>query len=415
MRVTILGVNFAPERTGIAPYTTGLARHLAEEHDVTVVTGLPHYPDWRVPEDDRCWHREEVDGRLRVIRVGHYVPRHMNAATRALFELTWAAHAGMVARRIPTDLVIAVVPALLGAHAARLVARRFGVPYGLIVQDVMGAAAQQSGVAGGRLVAGLTRNLETSALRAADGVCTIHPRLAHELTRLSGHRTDVVYNWTHVLRTPRAGRAMRRRLGWRDDEVIVLHSGNMGLKQNLEVVVDAARLAQRGNEPVRFVLAGGGSQLAKLQGYARGCTHISFVGSLGDDDYIDFLASADVLLVNERPGMSEMSLPSKLTSYLIAGRPVVAATDAHSGTADFVAASGAGVVTPPGQPQMLLEAVTETAANPATAHALAENGRAFAESHLTAKAAMAGYDQWVADLVNPSSDTVPAGVRHTNR
>ena len=49
MRVLIIGINYSPELTGIGPYTAGLAEHLASRgDDVTVITGLPHYPDWRI-------------------------------------------------------------------------------------------------------------------------------------------------------------------------------------------------------------------------------------------------------------------------------------------------------------------------------------------------------------------------------
>ncbi|MBD0321819.1 MAG: glycosyltransferase WbuB, partial [Aldersonia sp.] len=48
MRVKIVGINYAPETTGIAPYTSGLADGLAARgHRVEVLTGQPHYPQWR--------------------------------------------------------------------------------------------------------------------------------------------------------------------------------------------------------------------------------------------------------------------------------------------------------------------------------------------------------------------------------
>ena len=49
MRVLIIGINYRPELTGIGPYTADLAEHLASRGDrVTVITGLPHYPGWRI-------------------------------------------------------------------------------------------------------------------------------------------------------------------------------------------------------------------------------------------------------------------------------------------------------------------------------------------------------------------------------
>ena len=49
MRILVAGINYAPEVTGIAPYTTGLAEGLAQRgHTVDVWTGLPHYPQWQI-------------------------------------------------------------------------------------------------------------------------------------------------------------------------------------------------------------------------------------------------------------------------------------------------------------------------------------------------------------------------------
>ena len=53
-RILITTINYAPEETGIAPYSTGLAEHLASQgYQVTTLTGLPHYPAWRVSDGYR--------------------------------------------------------------------------------------------------------------------------------------------------------------------------------------------------------------------------------------------------------------------------------------------------------------------------------------------------------------------------
>ena len=400
MRVTLVGINFAPERTGIAPYTTAVARHLAEQHDVTVITGVPHYPDWTVPAEFRRWRADDTDGRLRTIRVRHVVPKEPGLIGRTAYELSYAARAAAASMRVPADVVIAVVPPLFGAHAARLIARRHKVPYGVIVQDIMGSAAAQGGVSGAKSVAGLATKLEASALRSASSIVTIHPRMGAELQRLAGADATptVIYNWTHVGSASRSRAEARTHFGWRDDQVIALHSGNMGSKQNLEVVVDAARLAQAQSPAVHFVLAGGGNQQANLERYAAGCPNLSFLGGVADADYVDLLQAADVLLVNERPGMTEMSLPSKLTSYLHAGRPVVAATEKAGATGEFISSSGGGIVTPAGQPQQLLDAVRSLAADSATADQLIATGQRFAREHLGEQQALAAYQTWVEEL-----------------
>jgi colanic acid biosynthesis glycosyl transferase WcaI len=191
----------------------------------------------------------------------------------------------------------------------------------------------------------------------------------------------------------------RRFFGWDDSEIIALHSGNMGSKQNLEVVVDAARRATAAGSPVRFILAGGGNQRPSLERYAAGNPNLVFMDGVGDDDYVDLLRSADVLLVNERPGMTEMSLPSKLTSYLHAGRPIVAATELGGATSEFVTASGGGIVTPAGDSSALLDAVLRIAGAAELSTAFTERGREFARTRLTAATALSAYERWVTDLV----------------
>jgi colanic acid biosynthesis glycosyl transferase WcaI len=64
VRVAILGISYAPEPTGIAPYTGGLARALSERgHDVQVLTGYPHYPQWKRDETSSGFrYQEELDG-----------------------------------------------------------------------------------------------------------------------------------------------------------------------------------------------------------------------------------------------------------------------------------------------------------------------------------------------------------------
>src|SRR5690349_4910819 len=141
LSIRIYGINYAPEETGIAPYTTGLAQHLASSgHRVTVATGLPHYPAWRVPDDQRHSRNEQTGG-VDIHRRRHYVPRRASAARRGLYELTFYG-SGLLARGLPdADIAIGITPSLSGALLAASWAKRHNRPYGLIVQDLMGLAA----------------------------------------------------------------------------------------------------------------------------------------------------------------------------------------------------------------------------------------------------------------------------------
>ena len=189
-------------------------------------------------------------------------------------------------------------------------------------------------------------------------------------------------NWTHLQPTPAIDTAAARaQFGW-GDETIVLHAGNMGVKQGLHNVVDAAALAASRGDDVKFVLLGGGGDRARLEALGVGIPTLQFMPSLDDAQFAAAIGSADVLLVNEKAGVSEMAVPSKLTSYFSAGRPVVAATDPSGITADEVRAAGSGIVVPAGNPKLLLDAVLELGADKERCRLLGANGRRYRETVL---------------------------------
>jgi colanic acid biosynthesis glycosyl transferase WcaI len=70
MKITLWGINYAPEAIGIAPFNRDLCEYLAGRgHDVTAVTAFSYYPHWRKEPGDRGrWHRAETIGGVRVHR-----------------------------------------------------------------------------------------------------------------------------------------------------------------------------------------------------------------------------------------------------------------------------------------------------------------------------------------------------------
>jgi glycosyltransferase involved in cell wall biosynthesis len=229
----------------------------------------------------------------------------------------------------------------------------------------------------------------------------IHQRFAQTMVDRLGvdpDRITVIPNWTHV-RPPAGPReVIRRRLGW-GDETVVLHAGNMGAKQGLEHVVDAAALAEHSGDRLRLVLMGDGNQRSKLELRAQGSRSIDILDSVPDSEFTDVLAAADVLLLHERPGVVEMCVPSKLTSYFAAGRPVLAATSPRSAAAHEIKTSGAGTVVEPGNPAALLEALRSLTGQPSFDE-LGQRGQAYARERLSEEVALDAYRAWVDGLLS---------------
>jgi colanic acid biosynthesis glycosyl transferase WcaI len=399
-RVTIIGLHYAPERSGNAPYTTSLAKRLAGSgHTVQVVTGYPHYPEWQRHEGYDGWQKtEDIEG-VSVKRLRHYIPSKPTGLSRILMELTFGIRV-LAAKWGKPEVIILVSPALISTGLASVRARltRKKTPFLIWVQDLYSRGLVETGMTKGPFTR-LAIRLESAILGSANGVVAIHDRFRSYLSGplgLDQQNIRVIRNWTHLPPAPTTGQAeLRTRLGWKPDEIIVLHAGNMGKKQGLENVLAAARIAETTNSKVRFVLMGDGNQRPSLELASEGVRSISFVDSLPDEGFQTALTAADVLLVNELPGVKDMSVPSKLTSYFNAGIPVLAATDPGSVTAEEITSARGGVRVDADDPAALVQAAELLGQDKDLAQKLGENGLKFRQFTLSEDSAIAKYDDFI--------------------
>jgi glycosyltransferase involved in cell wall biosynthesis len=249
-------------------------------------------------------------------------------------------------------------------------------------------------------VASTVRRAELALARRASGVGIISEgfRDYFEQGGVASERITRLRMWTLGAEPTESVEASRRRLGWAPDDFVCLHGGNMGQKQALDNLLEtAARL--RGNG-VHLVLAGDGNDRPRLENRARemGLENLSFAPVQPWGQYESMLRAADLLIVNQRASVSDMSLPSKLTSYFVTGRPVVAAVAARSETALEVEAAEAGLIVAPEDPEALAEGIRSLRRSEDVRRAHGERGRAYADRYLRAERALPEYEQFVRGL-----------------
>jgi glycosyltransferase involved in cell wall biosynthesis len=184
----------------------------------------------------------------------------------------------------------------------------------------------------------------------------------------------------------------------------------MGLKQGLENLVDTARLAASSSPDLLFVLMGDGNQRAMLEERAAGLPNLRFLPPQPEEDFPNVLAAADILLVNQRPTVTDMSLPGKLTSYFASGQPVVAAVSPTSETARELRGSDVGLVVDAGRPELLLGAIRTLADDRASAARLGARGQAFARANLTGEASLARLEQFLGGIAGGQRDPIPSAI-----
>jgi colanic acid biosynthesis glycosyl transferase WcaI len=381
---------------------TELCESLADEYDVTVITGrlLGHETD---PDYD---HRNGVE----LIRVHSTAFDRAGLIQRGVNYFTYLARAlrrGLLASR--PDLVLCMTDPPMVGDVALAVARRFRVPLVVVSQDVFPEIAVELKRLTNPLLVGLLGMLTRFYLRRADRVVVIGETMRKRLEAkgVAPERLRVIPNWVDanaVVPQPR-GNDWARSHGL-DDRFVVMHSGNIGYAQDLETLIHAA--ASLGDlEALSVVLIGFGARhahLVRLATRAR-ANKVSFLDYQPREVLSQSLSSADIHYVGLARGLSGYVVPSRLYGILAAGRPVLVSADDDSETAAVVRDAGCGLVVPPGRPDLVATAVRAAAAGEHDLDEMGARGRSWVEANADRTIAFARYR---AELAETRLSTRPA-------
>ncbi len=388
MKVLLLGLNFAPELIGVGKYTAEFAAWLTERgHEVRVITAPPYYPDWQVGRGYAGWqYRRETVAGARTLRCPLWVPDEPTAAKRILHLLSFA-----ISSFVPTlwqalrwrpDVVWTVEPTTLTAPTALLAARLARARACLHVQDLeIEAACAICMICHPRLHAAL-RAAYGWLLRRFDLVSTISERMRATIAAhgVAPGRLCRFPNWvdTSSIRPLEQPGRLRRTLGLRADQLVVLYAGNMGEKQGLEGLATVAdRLAAR--PEIQLVLCGAGAVRARLEHLMAERSNVRLVPLQPRERLNELLNLADIHILPQRREAASFALPSKLGGMLASGRPFVAQTEGG----ELARAAGAGgIAVAPDDPAAMAAAILALAADAKRRQRLGQGGRQFAEAHL---------------------------------
>lgn len=402
-RVLVVTTNYWPEPTGIAIYTTDLAETLkAQGHSVSVLTSLPHYPWWRVP--DEFANLGEGTGShngVTLIRANHLVPSRMNGFIRMRFEASLWWNLRRVSKKHignDFDVVLSCIPTVAAGLVGLSIAKNLQLAFGLVVQDLSGAGAKQSGLRGGAIISKIALFVEGRVLHGAKSLVVVSPAMRDVVVglRVPSERVIQITNYSARAINEVEKNFARARFGWGSEDFVVIHTGNMGAKQDLENVVSAAEILAP-NAYVKIYLVGHGNQEEALKRLCDGKSNILVLPAVSDEDYSALLSAADLLLVNERSTQMEMSLPSKLTSYLYSNRPVIAAVPRNGATWKFL--EGVASLVEAGNPTALAERIVELSRDSDQLEELASKGLQFANANLEPSVGRRKYIDWVDSLI----------------
>lgn len=385
-RILIVSPVFWPEAFRV----NDLAAVWAEKgYKVEVLAGHPNYPQghyyegysWRGPFRE-TWNGVTIlrfpqvtRGRGQGWRLAlQYASFMMGGALRILACGRWDWDQVFVFQTSP---VTAAIPALLAARLS-------GARAVIWVQDLWPDSLQAVGVRFPRPIYRIVRAMSGAIYRAFASVVGQSQTLLPGLRELGVRERALrcVCNWADE--APHGADGREAAPAWAPG-FTVLFAGNLGRAQGLGAVLDAAdRL--RDMTGLQWVLMGDGAMRAWLleEVGRRGLQdRVILPGRRPPEEMPFHFAAADLLLISlaDDPVLAR-TVPSKLSSYLAAGRPVVGAVAGEP--ASIIQASGAGEAVAPEDGAALAEAVVRLRMLPEEARqAMGRAGRAYYEAHFT--------------------------------
>jgi colanic acid biosynthesis glycosyl transferase WcaI len=393
MRILIVNQYFHPDQASTSQLLTELCEDLSDHHDVTVVAGRPSYS-----VTDTTWRRGlvhvERHGSVRVLRTWSTSFSRSNLAGRLANYFTYLTSCLVGAfRAVKPDVVLTMTDPPIVAAAAATVSRARRVPFVYVNQDIFPEVAVVLGRLGNPVIVRGLSALNRSLRRSASRVVAIGNDMRDRLVELGTphDKIAVIPNWAdgQMIRPLSGPSQLRAEWGW-SDRFVVMHSGNVGLSQDLETMIDASGLL-REHRNILVAIVGDGAMREPLEERARrqGVRNVAFLPYQSKSSLSQSLGAADLHLVALRRGLAGYIVPSKVYGIMAAGKPFLGAIEEGSEIAHLIEEHGCGLRTTPGDPAGLASAIV--AARKAPLAEIGARGRAAFEEHYDRPIAIAAY------------------------
>ena len=404
MKIFLHTMYYLPDFGSAPVLMDELARALAEAgHEVEVVTTLPRD---RGRDFRGLVYSRRRTGRLTVKRFWTNTGSGPLGRLLAWNVYTAGALFNILTVRKGDVLVLRTPPLQLGLPAFFAKTLR-GAEVLVNVQDIHPDLAIESGIL--RHPAGIrfAKALEKWVYGLAGRIAVISDGFARNLRRkgVPEGKLAVLPNWvdTDVLAPRPKDNPVSRRLGL-DGRFVVMYSGTLSISSDRTLgraLEAAALLADVPGLVLALVGEGLRKEALREKAAALGLANVRFLPFVPYAELADLLAAADVLLVPLDRSKSDLSVPSKLYTFMAAGRPILGLAAPGSEVAAVLGEHDCGLAAPPDDAAAVAAAVRAlAAASPERRRELGANARAYAVRHVSRRTVLARYDALLRSMVS---------------
>lgn len=384
MKILVVSQYFWPENFRINDL---VKEWVTRGHEVTVLTGKPNYPDGQVfPEFASAPERFSDYEGARVHRVP-MLARSQGAVRLMLNYLSFVIGGCLwgpwLLRGLRADVIFVFEPSPITVGIpAILLGRLKRAPVVLWVLDLWPETLAAVGAVRSPVVLRMVGHLVSFIYNRCALVLGQSRSFIDSIGHYCQDRSKVRYfpSWAESLFLQADG-ARAPEVPLAPGTFSILFAGNIGEAQDFPAILDAAELL-RHNERVRWLIVGDGRRFEWVKGeIARRQLHerVLLLGRFPVERMPSFYAHADALIASLKADPTfSMTIPGKVQSYLLAGKPILGMLDGEGASA--IEAAGAGLVCPAGDAQGLVNAIERMAGmSPDERLAMGARGRQYAE------------------------------------
>ena len=351
-------------------------------YHVTVVAGMPLSAEQAIKPIN--WYapvrREERHG-VHILRAwGTSLPPRKFSG-RISNYLSYFVSSAVASLRIGRpDVVVSLTDPPIVSLMAIAAAKVTGARFVFLCQDVFPEVARLLEDFQNKKVEAVLSKIGRYTVRKADCIIALGEMMKRRLVETKNAdpaKIRVIHNWADAEAIQPGPKdnpfSHERRLV---DKFVVMHSGNVGMSQDVDALLDVAeRLQDLPDVVIAIVGEGARKKFLQQEAERRNLTNVRFFPYQPKSRLTDSFATADVFIVSLKRGLAGFIVPSKLYGVLVAGRPFIAAIEADSEAAQIAREHDCGLVVEPGDRAGIEGAIRRLHADHAMWTRLARNAR----------------------------------------
>ena len=357
-------------------------------------------------------HEVQNDGRINIMRYGLIREGH-NPLVRALrYFLQNAKQYRIIQKSKDADLIFSgstpPTQSFTIALAKKRLVKKTGrqIPFVYNLQDIFPDSLVGTGLAKkGGILWKIGRVIENFTYRNADKIIVISEDFKRNIMAkgVPEEKIEVIYNWVDenaVVDIPREENKLFDKYGIDRSKFYIEYSGNIGLTQNMDMLLDVMKKLKESHPDIGLVLVGEGAYKKQVEEIVArdGLTNVTMLPFQPYEDISHVFSLGDVGLVISKPGVGANSVPSKTWSIMSASRPVLANFDPNElqgimeGSHPFSEeGKPCGIFTKAGDKEAFKAAILHLYENRALCTEYGRNGREFILRNLTKEVGTAKY------------------------